>query len=172
MTVDAIAGGRPSAQALDRRSEPRDPPPATPPLARLDHRGGHGSGRTRPGRRPRAGDDGTVTAETAVTIPSLIVLLVLFVWVLLVITAQLRVVDAARAGARAAARGESFAQSAAIAERAAPARAEASVIRSGDDVRVAVWVSVDPPGGIPVLPSINVHAVAYAAAEETVGEDP
>jgi hypothetical protein len=124
------------------------------------------------GRRSRGGDEGTVTAETAVTIPSLVVVLVIFVWVLLVITAQLRVVDAARAGARAAARGESVEQSTAVAERAGPPGAEASVIHIGDEVRVAVWASVRPPGGIPVLPSINVDAVAYAAAEDTVGDDP
>ena len=102
-------------------------------------------------------------------IPSLLVLLMIFVWIILVVTAQLRVVDAARAGARAAARGETFDQSAAVAEQAAPPGAEASVSRAGDEVRVAVRVDVRPPGGIPVLPSISVDAVAYAAAEDSVG---
>lgn len=119
--------------------------------------------------RVRRVDRGVVTAETAVTIPSLFVLLMIFVWVILVITAQLRVVDAARAGARAAARGESLARSVEVAERAAPDGAEAFVSRTGDDVRVMVEIAVRPPGGIPVLPVITVDAVAYAAAEDTVG---
>ena len=51
-------------------------------------------------------DHGAVTAETAVAIPSLLVVLTILVWIILVVTAQLRAYDAARAGARAAARGE------------------------------------------------------------------
>ena len=139
--------------------------------ARSTQGGGRGAdfaARVWPGRVGRT-DRGTITAETAVTIPSLLVLLIIFVWVLLVITAQLRVVDAARAGARAAARGESLARSVEVAEQAAPAGAEASVSRTGDDVRVTVEVAVRPPGGIPVLPVISVDAIAYAAAEDAVG---
>ena len=145
-------------------------------LARPHHRGGRGPDvMSQPSRsRGRISDGGTVTAETAVAIPSLLVLLMIFVWVILVVTAQLRVVDAARAGARAAARGESFARSLEIAEEAAPNGADAFVSRAGDDIGVTVRVAVRPPGGIPVLPVINVDAVAYAAVEDTLtsGDDP
>jgi len=140
-------------------------------LARSGHRGGSRAGtESAPrSRSPLRTDRGAVTAETAVAIPGLVVLVMIFVWIILVITAQMRVVDAARAGARAAARGESTAQSAVIAEQAAPPGAEADVTRTGSEVRVAVRVEVRPPGGIPLLPSISVDAVAYAAAEEVLG---
>lgn len=141
--------------------------------ARSGDRSGHGArtGARHGGLvRPRP-DHGAVTAETAIAIPSLLVLLMILVWILVVVTAQLRVVDAARAGARAAARGESAAQAAAVAEQIAPAGAAALISRSGDEVRVEVRVQVRPPGGIPVLPSVMVDAVAYAAAEDAVGGD-
>lgn len=99
----------------------------------------------------------------------------ILVWIILVVTAQLRVVDAARAGARAAARGEGVTQSAAVAEQIAPPGAHAVVSRTGDEVEVVVRVVVQPPGGIAVLPSISVEAVAYAAAEDAIhgwGDDP
>ena len=139
---------------------------------RSGHRGGRGAASrgTPTTLSDQRRDDGGVTAETAVTIPSLLVLVMIFVWIILVVTAQLRVVDAARAGARAAARGESVAASAAVAEDAAPPGAEATVGRTGDDVRVSVRVDVQPPGGIPVLPVITVDAVAYAAAEDAVDQ--
>jgi hypothetical protein len=143
-------------------------------LARSGHRGGSRAASTQPAARSpelRRSDRGAVTAETAVTIPSLILLVVIFVWIILVVTAQMRVVDAARAGARAAARGESIAESAAIAKQAAPPGAIADVTRSGTDIRVAVRVDLQPPGGIPLLPSISVDAVAYAAAEDVLDGD-
>jgi Flp pilus assembly protein TadG len=146
---------------------------ASPP-ARAGRRG-QGTGTVARTGRPGAlsTDDGTVTAESAIAIPSLVVLLMIFVWVILVVTAQLRVVDAARVGARAAARGESIEQSISVAGQAAPPGAEAYVTRSGDEIRVKVEVDVPPPGGIAVLPSIHLDAIAYAAVEATDwGDDP
>ena len=106
-----------------------------------------------------------VTAETALAIPSLVVVLVILVWVLLVVGTQLRAVDAARAAARAVARGESAAESAAVAEQVAPGGV-VTITRDGADVRVRVAVTVNPPGGLAMLPAIDVAAVAAAYDED------
>src|SRR5688500_20233283 len=55
-------------------------------------------------------DAGMVTAETAVVLPVLLLVLAGAVAAVTVVGAQLRCVDAAREGARAAARGESVAE--------------------------------------------------------------
>jgi hypothetical protein len=62
-------------------------------------------GRARPARRPvRDRQSGMVTAETAVTLPVLVLFGMALVWALMATAAQIQCVDAARAGARAAAR--------------------------------------------------------------------
>src|SRR5882757_7128413 len=65
--------------------------------------GSAGSERAGPAGR---GDGGYVTAEAAVVIPVLVTLTGLLIWGLMAGAAQVRCVDAARAGARAAARSE------------------------------------------------------------------
>ncbi|MEB8343535.1 TadE family type IV pilus minor pilin, partial [Streptomyces endophyticus] len=55
---------------------------------------------------PRRGDRGFVTAEAAVVLPVLVAFTMALVWVVLAASAQIRCVDAARAGARAVARQE------------------------------------------------------------------
>ena len=57
-------------------------------------------------RRDADREAGMVTAETAVVLPVLLLVLVCAVAAVTVVGAQLRCVDAAREGARAAARGE------------------------------------------------------------------
>lgn len=138
------------------------------PVVRPELRGGRGLGLWRIRRPGQTRDRGAVTAETAVAIPSLLIVLTILVWIILVVTAQLRVYDAARAGARAAARGETTAQSVAVAEEMAPPGADAVITRDDGDVRVEVRMVVEPPGGIPLLPSIEIEAVAHAAAEDAV----
>lgn len=113
-----------------------------------------------------------VTAEIAVAVPAVVVLLAMLLWAVALVGAYVQVVDAARAGARAAARGESVAASAAVAEQAAPPGADAVITHDAGDVRVAVHVQVEPPGGLAVLPSIDVSAVAYAAVEEQISLGP
>src|SRR6185312_9256918 len=70
--------------------------------------------------RPRRRDDGYVTAETAVVLPALVVLLGAALWAIAVAGAQVRCVDAARDGARAAARGEPDSAVVAVAKLAGP----------------------------------------------------
>jgi hypothetical protein len=70
---------------------------------------------------------GTVTAETAVVLPALAVLLVLCMWAIGAVGQQLECIDAARTGARAMARGESPASVQAAVRRSAPADSVISV---------------------------------------------
>ncbi|MCL2730249.1 MAG: pilus assembly protein [Actinomycetia bacterium] len=125
------------------------------------HRSERRRGRARPpGRR---GDRGYVTAETAMVVPVLVLLTGLLVWGVTAAAAQVRCVDAARAGAREAARSEAPADVLSAARAAAPAGAKVSVRREGDMVHVRVIV---PAPRFPV----TLTAEAAALAEDTVGE--
>ncbi|MFD0354879.1 TadE family type IV pilus minor pilin [Streptomyces sp. NPDC127110] len=114
------------------------------------------------------GDRGYVTAEAAVVIPALVLFAALLVWALMAAAAQIRCVDAARAGARVAARSEPVAAAVAAAREAAPAGAEVQVERSGDLWRVRVDAPAPGPGGLPV----RLGARAVALAEDSVGPPP
>jgi Flp pilus assembly protein TadG len=116
-------------------------------------------------RRPadRSGESGMVTAETAVVLPVLLLVLAGAVAAVIVVGAQLRCVDAAREGARAAARGEQVAIVTALAGRAAPDGAVTTVSPEGDEVRVSVSARVAPLGPVPLR--ITVSAVAVALRE-------
>ena len=116
--------------------------------------------------RRRRGDRGSVTAETAVALPSLVVVLLLAVWVLLCVAAQLRCLDAAHVAARAAARGEDDAEVRAVAARAAPPGADVRVERAAGLVEVRVSAEVQPFAAVlSVLPAVDVSARAVAADE-------
>lgn len=96
-----------------------------------------------------------VTAETAVVLPVLLVVLAGAVSALTVVGAQLRCVDAAREAVRAAARGEDAVRVVALARAAAPDGARVTVdAGDGDDARVTVAAVVEPLGltalGVPV----------------------
>ena len=101
-----------------------------------------------------------VTAETAVVLPVLLLVLAGAVAAVVVVGAQLRCVDAAREGVRAAARGEPPAAVTEIVRRAAPAGAVVRVTRIGDEVRVAVAVDVAPLGPVPLRIRVAAEAVA------------
>ncbi len=119
-------------------------------------------------RFSRLGRDarGMVTAETAVVLPVLLLVLGVAVGMLLAVAAQLSCVDAARAAARVAARGEEVAAVQAAARRAAPTGAIVQVRPDGDDVEVRVLVRVRPFGlGLRLLPSLEVSGRALAAVE-------
>ena len=110
---------------------------------------------------------GSVTAETAVLLPVLLVVLAAAVWVLACLSAQLRCVDASRAGAREAARGESAQVVRTTAERLSPPGA-AVVTTAGDGVvEVRVTARVRPFGSLlRVLPAVTVSGRATAAVED------
>ncbi|ONK13060.1 hypothetical protein STBA_38200 [Streptomyces sp. MP131-18] len=110
--------------------------------------------------RDRAGDRGYLTAESALVIPSLVLLLGLLLWGLAAVAVSAQCGDAARAGARAAARGESSAAVQRIAGAAAPEGAEVRVTREGELYRVAVSAATPGPGAL-TLP-VTGEAVAHA----------
>jgi Flp pilus assembly protein TadG len=101
-----------------------------------------------------------VTAETAVVLPVLLLVLAGAVAAVTVVGGQLRCVDAAREGARAAARGESVAVVTALAERGAPEGAVAAVTTDGEDVRVTVSARIAPLGPVPLQITVSAEAVA------------
>ncbi|WP_405790013.1 pilus assembly protein [Streptomyces sp. NBC_00029] len=121
---------------------------------------------------PRGGrgksDRGYVTAEAALVIPALVLFAALLVWALMAAAAQIRCVDAARAGARAAARSEPLEVAQAAARAAAPAGARVELERVGDLWRVRVEAPAPGPGGLPV----RLGAQAVALAEDSVGPPP
>jgi Flp pilus assembly protein TadG len=101
-----------------------------------------------------------VSAETAVVLPVLLLVLAGAVAAVTVVGAQLRCVDAAREGARAAARGEDAATVAALVERAAPEGAETAVSEVGDEVHVVVTADVPALGPVPLRVAVGAEAVA------------
>nr|WP_269809381.1 TadE family type IV pilus minor pilin [Streptomyces triticisoli] len=117
----------------------------------------------RKGERQGA-DAGFVTAEAAMVLPVLVLVVTALVWGLLVVLAQIQCVDAARAGARAAARQDPEGAVTRVARDAAPRGAEVTVTRRGDHVHVVVVA--DPPG-MGVLP-FRLREEAVAEAEDMV----
>ena len=111
-----------------------------------------------------------VTAETAVLLPVLLVVLAAAVGVLACVAAQLACVDAARSAARVAARGEPDAVVTATAARLAPADARVA-LRAGatadaETVEVVVTARVRPFGkALGGLLAVRVRGRAVAALE-------
>ena len=101
-----------------------------------------------------------VTAETAVVLPVLLIVLAGAVAAVTVVGAQLRCVDAAREGARAAARGESAAVVASLAAEAAPDDATVEMGGTEDAVRVIVSADIAPLGPVPLQVRVSARAVA------------
>jgi hypothetical protein len=116
-----------------------------------------------------SGERGAVTAETAVALPALGLVLVLCVWVIGAVLLQLRCVDAARAGARVGARGEPASAVRAEAGRVAPKGATVRISADGADVVVDVRLAVGLPGPWSgAVPALDVHGRAVAAVEPGV----
>ncbi len=124
-----------------------------------------------PSRTRSRRDAGMVTAETAVLLPVLVVVLAAAVFVLACVAAQLECVDAARSAARLAARGEPAPAVTRTAERLAPGEARVALTTGsglGDaaTVEVVVTAQVRPFGrALRGLPAVRVSARAVAAVE-------
>lgn len=123
----------------------------------------------RPSRRTWSCERGTVTAETAVLLPVLLVVLAAAVGVLACVAAQLECVDAARAAARAASRGDGPADVRLTGERLAPSDARVSVSAQEGTVEVVVSAQVRPFGRLLRLPAVPVSGRAVAAVEPGAG---
>ena len=107
-------------------------------------------------------DSGAATAELAVVLPVLVLLIAAGMSAVSVFLAQLRCVDAAREGARAAARGERDAAVRSAAVRSAPDGAAVRVRTQGGDIEVTVSAT-GAAGGL--LGPLQVEAVAIARRE-------
>ena len=109
----------------------------------------------RPGRGDDAaagltGDEGMVTAELAVALPTVVVVLLAAVSALVAVSTQLRCTDAAATAARLVARGESVSVARAAVRDVAGARTTAEVTTGPASVTVRVRAAT----GVPVLGSL------------------
>jgi Flp pilus assembly protein TadG len=98
--------------------------------------------RTRRWARLGSGDRGSVTAETAIALPAVILVLVAVLTIAVAAGAQMRAADGARAGARAVAIGESDESARAIAQQVAGSSAAVDVTRGDPWTQVQVSVPV------------------------------
>jgi hypothetical protein len=110
--------------------------------------------------RRRPNDRGAVTAETAIALSALVMVLVLVLCCLAAAVDQVRCLDAAREAARLAARGEPE-QGKDAAARIAPAGAQIAISTQGEHIHVDVRAA--PAHG--VLPGVRLHAKAFAVRE-------
>ncbi|WP_240645870.1 TadE family type IV pilus minor pilin [Georgenia sp. SYP-B2076] len=117
--------------------------------------------------RPSAGgaERGSVTAELALALPGVVLLLVALLTAASAALTQVRVADAARAGARAAALGEPYAAVADLTARLAGADAVVRV--RGDGSYLVVEVTQDLPGPLG-LADLRATASARAVPEPGV----
>jgi Flp pilus assembly protein TadG len=99
-----------------------------------------------------------VTAETAVVLPVLLLVLAAAVAALVVVGAQLRCVDAAREAVRAATRGDAAADVARVATAAGPAGATVGRVVDGGAVTVTVSAVVRPLGPLPLRLRVSASA--------------
>lgn len=119
-----------------------------------------------PLRRARFDQRGMVTAEFAVVLPAVVLVLALSLGALGLALDQVRCVDAARAGARAASRGDSPGAVILVASRAAPSQAVVTLETSGD--LVSVTVASPPRVGTGLLPAwVHASSTASAALESS-----
>ncbi|MFJ4476113.1 TadE family type IV pilus minor pilin [Streptomyces xanthochromogenes] len=96
-------------------------------------------------------------------IPALVGFALALLWALTAASAEIRCVDAARAGVRAVARSEPEAVALAAARSAAPRGATVTVRRTGE-----LWrVRVESPTPGPRRLSVTLRAEAAALAEDT-----
>ncbi|GAA4372956.1 TadE family type IV pilus minor pilin [Paeniglutamicibacter cryotolerans] len=110
----------------------------------------------------RDGQEGSSTAEVAVLLPAIAVLLALGAGVGAVGVGQVRIQEAARAAARELGRGESHIEAASTARRVAGDRIVLSFGSSDGYRSVDVRTSI----GLPVIGAIELWASASARSED------
>jgi hypothetical protein len=107
---------------------------------------------------------GSVTAEFAVVLPVVTLMLAAVLAAGSAAVAKLRCIDAARSAARLAARHEPVPVTLAAARSAGPAGAQVQVSATGDLVRVQVRAKVRLP--LPGRPTVELDATSVAQVEE------
>lgn len=125
-------------------------------------------GRARGGTALPAGDAGYVTAETAIVVPTLVLLVAMLLWGVTAAAALVQCVDGARAGARAAARGEPPDAVRDVARSVAPPGARVDLAREGGLVRVRVTARTAGPGPL----ALPLEARAAALDEDSLAPAP
>jgi Flp pilus assembly protein TadG len=111
-----------------------------------------------------------VTAELALTLPTLAIVLVLGIWLQSAVAVRAQCLDAARAGARAAARGDPDTTIRTRIDAALPPGASVAIGHTGQQVTVTITTRVTPPAGLAALvgaPTVTASATALAEATET-----
>lgn len=118
------------------------------------------------GRAARS-DRGSVTAETAVALPALMLLVGVLLGLTRALALELAEQDAARVGARSAARGDPPATVRRLATAVAPRGARVSVVHDGALVRVRVESVLGVASGAlaGLLPAVTLSAESVAADE-------
>ena len=114
----------------------------------------------------RPGDRGSATAELAVALPALVVVLAIALAALDLGLDQVRCLDAAREGARLLARGDAPGPVREAVLRAAPDGARVDIEVGEASVRVTV--SAPRPAGLDAWPGVPSAAAAAEAAKEAV----
>ncbi len=115
------------------------------------------------GYRSVSGQRGAVTAELAVALPTVVVLLVALLTAVTAGATQLRLEEAARAGAREIMRGEGQAAATTTVQRLAGADASLSI--TGDGMWATVQVSAPVNGPLLGWAGWQLHADALARPE-------
>lgn len=115
-------------------------------------------GRSRQRHRSHELDEGTATAEFAVVLPAVVLLLVVLTGAAAIGFSQLRAFDAARSAAREIARGEP--QAAVIAEAKKHAGSSANVAVRADGGYSVVTVTIRLPAAIFFLDTVDANATA------------
>ena len=124
-------------------------------------------------------EEGVITAEFAVALPAVTVVLALCLGAASTGVAQLKVEESARTAARAAARGDSEAQIRSAVSRIDPAQSvqisvspdDAAVAEAGRARQVHVWVSRPAPGVIGSATGWVLRADAHARVEGGTGSE-
>jgi secretion/DNA translocation related TadE-like protein len=107
-----------------------------------------------------------VTAEAAVVLPALVLVLAGGLGVFHALSVDLSATEAAQVGARAAARGDALPEVVRLTGQVAPPGSRVTVRRAGALVEVVVSSDVAPlGGGAGLLPRLTVSGRAVAAAE-------
>lgn len=115
-----------------------------------------------------AAETGAVTVEAAIVLLGLALVLALLAWFVVVLGAQLRAVDAARAGARLAARAQPYADLRDEVHRIAPGvsvSVDHDASAGGERVVVTVRQRISPPGPLAGIGAIEVGGRATAWVE-------
>lgn len=108
-------------------------------------------------------DDGVVAVETALVIPTLLLVVALAVSLVMTMGAKMSVLDASREAARLAARGESTSAAVAAARRLAPTKATVRLVDRSHWVEAVVVAEVRP---FRALPGFTVSASTLAERED------